>query len=45
MKKKKLLPLDIDKMGEENRKEKRDEIPVKPQGYRGAGEHKFEGDV
>ena len=40
-----LKPLDIDKMGEESRKEKRDAIPVKPQGYRGAGEHKFECDV
>lgn len=37
-------PLDIDKMAEKSRKDKRDEIPVKPQGYRGAGEHKFKGD-
>lgn len=40
----KIKPLDIDKMGEEMRERDRNEIPVKSKGYRGAGEHKFEGD-
>jgi len=39
-----IKPLDIDKMGEEMRAEERDEIPVKPQGYRGAGEFRNGGD-
>lgn len=39
-----IVKLDIDKMGEEMRERDRNEIPIKPKGYRGAGEHKFEGD-